>query len=86
MISVPVRSTDAASQDLTQRVALFLQQLRLTSYSRLVLEARGGVVTLAGLVPTFHQRQRILAATRQVAGVRQVIDRLEVAESEAVFA
>jgi len=85
MISVPVRSTDSASQDLTQRVALFLQQLRLTSHSRVVLDARGGVVTLLGQAPTFHQRQRILAATRQVAGVVQIIDRLEVAESEAAM-
>ena len=86
MISVPVRSTDAAAQNLTQRVALFLQQLRLAPHGRLVVEARGGVLTLTGLVATWHQRQRIIAAARQVAGVIHVIDQMEAAESEAAMA
>jgi osmotically-inducible protein OsmY len=79
MITFPVRSVDDASQDLQQRVALFLQQHRLAANSRLSIEASRGVLTLAGQVPTFHDRQRIYAATRRVAGVVQVIDRLEVA-------
>ena len=83
MITIPVRSVDPSAQDLLQRVALFLQQLRLASSSRLKLEAQGGVVTLAGEVPTFHERQRIYAASRRVAGVVQVIDRLEVAAPAA---
>jgi osmotically-inducible protein OsmY len=85
MISVPVRSADAAAQNLTQRVALFLSQLRLTPHSRLVVEARGGVLTLTGVVPTYHQRQRIVAAARQVAGVIHVVDQMEVEESEAAM-
>jgi len=83
MITIPVRSVDPAWQDLLQRVALFLQQMRLASSSRLKLEASGGVVTLAGEVPTFHERQRIYAASRRVAGVVQVIDRLEVSAPAA---
>src|SRR5262245_30494492 len=79
MITYPVRATDEASQELLQRVALFLQQQRLAARGRLILEARCGVVTLAGAVPTFHERQRIYAASRRVAGVVQVIDRLQVA-------
>ena len=84
MISVPVRSTDAAAQNLTQRVALFLTQLRLASHGRLVVNARGGVLTLTGLVPTWHQRQRIIAAASKVAGVTHVNDQIEVANADQI--
>ena len=79
MIALPTLPADQQSQDLQQRVALCLYQRHLTFGSRLQIEARGGVVTLSGQVPTFHQRQLIHSFTRRVAGVIQVIDQLKVA-------
>jgi osmotically-inducible protein OsmY len=78
MITLPARTTDPTAYDLQYRVALFLQQHRLSSGSRLRIEAHRGVITLAGQVPSFHQRQLIYSFARRVAGVVQVIDQLEV--------
>jgi osmotically-inducible protein OsmY len=82
MITLPARTTDATAYDLQYRVALFLQQHRLSSGSRLSIEAHRGVITLAGQVPSFHQRQLIYSFARRVAGVVQVIDQLEVSPVE----
>ena len=78
MISHPFHTTDAQAHELEQRVILFLQQRHLVFGCRLWIEAKDGVVTLSGRVPSFHQRQLIYAFTRRVAGVLQVVDLLEV--------
>jgi osmotically-inducible protein OsmY len=78
MITLPTHAADPAAYDLAYRVALFLQQRRLSAGSRLRIEARGGTLTLSGQVRSFHQRQLIHTLTRHVAGVLQVIDELEV--------
>ena len=78
MTAFPNHSVDAASHELERRVIQFLQQRHLVFGCRLWIEAQDGVVTLSGRVPTFHQRQLILAFTRRVAGVIQVVDRVEV--------
>jgi hypothetical protein len=64
--------------DVERRVALFLEQRRLTCGTRLAVVANRGVVTLRGTVPTFHQRQLLIAFARRVAGAVQVIDELDV--------
>ena len=79
MIALNFPSIDRQSQDLQYRVALFLEQRHVTFGSRLKIKAERGVVTLAGQVPTFHQRQLIHSFARRVAGVVQVVDQLEVA-------
>ena len=71
-------SISSADLDIERRVALFLDQRRLSCGTRLSISARRGVVTLRGMVPTFHQRQLIIEFTRHVAGAVQVIDELEV--------
>lgn len=78
MITLPINTSDSASRDLQQRVALHLQNRQLAFGGRVRIEAKHGIVTLSGLVPTFYQRQLIYAATRTVAGVTKVIDQLEV--------
>lgn len=78
MITLPIQTIDPASQDLQQRVALYLQNRQLAFGGRLRIEAKQGTVTLAGRVPTFYRRQLIYAATRKIAGVLKVIDQLEV--------
>ena len=78
MITLPARSTDPNAYDLQHRVALFLQQHRLSTGAQLRIEADRGVITLSGQVPSFHQRQLIHSFARRVAGVVQVIDELAV--------
>jgi BON domain len=77
---MPVSLTElsAADEDLSRRVRLFLQQQRLNSGGRLVIEAHRGVVTIRGAVSTFHQRQLIVSAARRVAGAGQIVDELQV--------
>ena len=67
-----------ADADLSRRIRLFLEQRRLLGGSRLTIAADRGVVTIEGSVPTFHQRQLIVSATRRVAGAVQIVDELEV--------
>ena len=70
----------SADRDLQYRVALFVQQRQLTTNARVKVQARRGVVTLRGTVPTFHRRQLLYAFARRVAGVVNVVDELDVAE------
>ena len=80
MITLPLATTSPADRDLQHRVALFIQQRQLSRGARLTVRARRGVVTLAGVVPSFHHRQLLYSLARCVAGVIQVQDELEVAE------
>jgi osmotically-inducible protein OsmY len=68
----------AADRDLQNRVSLFIQQRQLSRGAQLTVLAERGVVTLSGIVPTFHQRQLLHSLTRHVAGVVQVRDELDV--------
>ena len=70
--------TTAADRDLQERVALFIQQRQLARGAELTVFARRGVVTLIGVVNTFHQRQLLQSLVRRVAGVVQLQDELEV--------
>src|SRR5690349_18273340 len=65
-------SPSQADNDLTRRVALFLDQRRLLSGVQLAIDSSRGVVTLRGKSPTFHQRRPIVAATRRVAGAIRI--------------
>jgi len=78
MIAFTTKSTSPSDQDLQHRVALFVQQRQLTFGANVTVSARRGVVILKGTVPTFHQRQLLIAFARKVAGVVQVQDELEV--------
>jgi osmotically-inducible protein OsmY len=70
---------DPPSHDLAQRVSLFLRAQTLAVGRPLDISATGGVVTIRGCVPSFYQRQLVLALARRVAGVLQVNDGLHVA-------
>ena len=78
MITLPFGATTPADRDLQQRVALFIQQRHLSKGARLTVLAHRGVVTLAGIVPSFHHRQRLISLAQRVAGVVQVQDELDV--------
>jgi osmotically-inducible protein OsmY len=71
--------------DLAQRVKLMIEQRQLLKGARVTISARLGIVTLAGSVPSFHQRQLLHSLARHVAGVLQVCDELEVAHAVRPF-
>jgi osmotically-inducible protein OsmY len=67
-----------ADGELAKRVQLTLIANR-PSFCRVDVGAQGGTVTLSGMAPTFFLRQLAVATTKRVAGVRQVVDDIEVA-------
>ncbi|HEX5104136.1 MAG TPA: BON domain-containing protein [Pirellulaceae bacterium] len=70
-----------ADEDLTHRIRLFLQSLQLAVAKRIEVEVEQGVVTITGRVRSRYERQLALSCVRRVAGVRQVEDRMVVAEN-----
>jgi osmotically-inducible protein OsmY len=75
--------TDAASrydQDLQQRVHSFLNGQHRPALRDLNVEAREGVVTLRGNVPTFYEREITVRLARRVAGVVQLVDEIIVGQ------
>jgi len=65
---------------LARRVQLFLASQPRPALRYLQVEARGSTVTLRGLVTTYYERQLALQCSRQVAGVRELIDKITVRE------
>ena len=79
MTSTPINSANWTDHELARRIALFLQLKHTTLGNKLRVEARGGVVTVTGHVASDYQRQIIRAFVRRVAGVVQIVDKLQVA-------
>jgi osmotically-inducible protein OsmY len=71
------RGIPAADADLASAVHSYLNASR-ADYRQVSVGAEGGTITLSGSVRTFFLRQTAVAIARQVAGVRRVIDDLEV--------
>lgn len=58
---------------------------RVYPTSRLVhVEANGGVVTLTGRVGSFYYKQLWLSGAQRVAGVRRVVDEIDVIDNAQV--
>jgi osmotically-inducible protein OsmY len=74
---------DEGDKELAKRVRLFLCVNR-NGFRRIVVLSEGGVVRLCGLVKSFYVRQMALMLAQRVAGVRQVVDNLEVDLSESL--
>ena len=68
---------------LARRVRLFLASQPRAALRYLQVQASGSTVKISGLVTTFYERQLALQASRQVAGVRQLIDEITVQEHAA---
>jgi len=64
--------------DLERRVASFLASRHMGSLRKLEIEAREGVVTLRGQVQSFYEKQISHLCCRRVAGVRRLIDAVDV--------
>jgi osmotically-inducible protein OsmY len=81
--SVPTLKADAAALDreLAGRVSAYLASRHLPTLRHLQVEVHEGVVTLRGRVRTFHEKQLSQLSGRRVAGVRQLIDEIDVVPS-----
>jgi osmotically-inducible protein OsmY len=60
-------------------------RLLLSSYSPLravACSCRDGVLTLRGLVPTYHQKQLAQAIVAEVEGIREIVNEIQVAGAD----
>lgn len=64
--------------DLERRVRIYLGARFHPALNRLCVSARGGCVALSGTVNSFYEKQLALSTCRRVAGVRNVVDRMQV--------
>ena len=76
----PLIDDPSADDELATRVRLFLGTQRFAALRRLDIGAQNGSVAVDGAVESFYERQLAIACVRRVAGVRQIIDRIVVAE------
>lgn len=74
------RLPDAAESehDLLLRVTGYLHQRGYGPHRTLALSVERGVVVVHGRVPTYYLRQVAVECIKRVAGVTQVLDRIEV--------
>jgi osmotically-inducible protein OsmY len=73
--SLSARESDC---DLKRRVIGFLEAKHVPALRYLEVKAEGGVVTLSGRVYTFYEKQLCNQCCRRVAGVRQLINDVNV--------
>jgi osmotically-inducible protein OsmY len=67
-----------ADRDLERRVMSFLEAKHVPGLRYLEVKADQGVVTVSGRVYTFYEKQLCNQCCRRVAGVRQLINDVDV--------
>jgi hypothetical protein len=65
-------------RDLERRVRLFLFGRGYAALRLVTVNVTNGVVALRGRLPSFYMRQLAVECTKRVAGVRQMVDDLQV--------
>jgi BON domain len=68
----------AADADLLLRIGIALAARQRAAWRVVRVAAQNGIVRLEGIVPTFYDRQLILAVAQHVAGVLSVEDELAI--------
>jgi len=74
-------SSSPADAELLLRIGIALATRQRNLWRAVRVAAHHGVVRLEGIVPTFYDRQLILAVAQHVAGVLRVEDEIAVDES-----
>jgi hypothetical protein len=69
-----------ADADLSLRLRIALSVNKRAGWHLVEFTAENGVVQLAGVVPTFYDRQLIVALVRRIAGVFHIKDSLTVGD------
>jgi len=72
--------SSTADADLLLRIGIALAARQRHAWRVVRVAAQNGVVRLEGIVPTFYDRQLILAVAQHVAGVLRVEDELAIDE------
>jgi len=72
-------NTDA---DIVLRLGFTLAAWQRAAWRAVRLKSNNGVVRLEGILPTFHDRQLILAVAQHVAGVLRVEDELVISDPQ----
>ena len=83
-LSSPPAMQTSDDEQLARRVRIFILARILPTANFVEVEADDGIVTLTGRVGTFYQKQIWLNGAQRVAGVRRVIDEIEVAPFRAM--
>lgn len=78
MVANTAKPFDVYDVALHDRIYFLFRQRQLIGPGRVTIEARDGVVTLRGTVPSFYRRQLLYSTALHVSGVMSVIDELEV--------
>ncbi len=71
---------NAADADLLLRIGIALAARQRAAWRAVRVGAQNGILRLEGVVPTFYDRQLILAVAQHVAGVLRVEDELTIDE------
>jgi len=82
MFEVDVSRIDYSDEILSRRVSTFLSSRHFPEFRRLSIEVDNGNVTLSGTLPTHYQKQVAITSCRRVAGVLEMVDRIEVRTSK----
>ena len=64
--------------DLRNRVTRFLADRLRPTLCRLDVDESDGIVTLRGVVHSFHEKQLAISCCQRVAGVTRLVDHLQV--------
>ena len=80
MARQPLDGNQTHDRDLEQRITNFLRLHRVPGGRSIRAHARQGVVTLKGIVASFYYRQLCTHACHRVAGVRSIVDEIEVVD------
>lgn len=79
MPETAVRELSQTDRELESRLLNFLMQRHIPALRKVSVAVSDGIVTLQGRVQSFYERQLCLSCCQRVAGVRKLIDLIEVA-------
>ena len=77
-LDAPIEDGALATADIEEIAHIRLQHSHYRAIRRVRCDFADGVLTLQGAVPTFHYKQLAQTAVANIAGVRQVVNRIDV--------
>jgi len=79
MPEMSISAVEHSDGELERRLVSFLLQRQIPALRRISVAVSNGIVTLQGRVQSFYERQLCLNCCQRVAGVRRLVDQIEVA-------
>jgi osmotically-inducible protein OsmY len=78
MVSLAKTPASVSDRDLERYVAHCLQDRNVAALRRIAVRAHSGTITLRGTVTSFYQKQLCIQACRDVPGITELVDEVEV--------